>query len=85
MISSEKRDRCIIRMDRSAASSRQKSRSPTPSRLFWQTPFMPRVSAASSRSMSKVVPASAQQPSGETFIRAAHSEILSQSRSSIMA
>ena len=46
---------------------------------------MPRVSAASSRSMSKVVPASAQQPSGETFIRAAHSEILALSRSSIMA
>ena len=49
-ISSEKRDRCIISMDRSESSSSAKSRSETPSRLFRLMPLKPSCSATYSRS-----------------------------------
>ena len=52
MTSSEKRDRCIIRMDRADSSSMAKSRSETPSMLFIQTPLKPSFFASNTRSVS---------------------------------
>ena len=49
-ISSLKRDRCIIRMDRSLISSSAKSRSDTPSMEFMQIPLKPSWSATNCRS-----------------------------------
>ena len=48
--------------------STQKSRSETPSMLFSVTPSKPSALATISRSVGYVVPASAHEPRGETFI-----------------
>ena len=52
MISSAKRDRCIIRIASAESISRQKSRSDTPSMLFRQIPSKPRLAASMRRSVS---------------------------------
>ena len=83
--SSESRDRCIITMAISAASSTQKSRSDTPSIEFRHTFSMPSFSASDLRSVGYVVPASAQLPIGEILMRFRQSESRSMSRSSIIA
>ena len=70
---------------RAASSSTQKSRSLTPSRLFRATSAKPRAAASMRRSVSKVVPARAQQPMGLTLMRFRQSARRSRSRSSIMA
>ena len=51
MISSENRDRCTITMDKAAASSMQKSRSETPSRLLRIVSENPRSRVVTVRSM----------------------------------
>ena len=84
-ISSAKRERCIIKIDRSERSSNAKSRSDTPSSEFSQTPESPRVCASKKRSVLKVVPASAQEPMGEISVRLAQSPSRSISLSSIKA
>ena len=49
MISSERRDRCIIRMDNALRNSAQKSRSDTPSSEFMQIPSKPSCAASMAR------------------------------------
>ena len=51
MISSEKRDRCIITVENAAASSMQKSRSDTPSSEFSDGPAKPSAAAVIARSI----------------------------------
>ena len=50
IISSERRDRCIMQMEMALASSMQKSRSDTPSRLLAQGAAKPSFSAVNWRS-----------------------------------
>ena len=83
--SSEKRLRCIISTAQADRNSTQKSRSDTPSRLFSATWEKPSCRASYTRSMGNVVPASAQQPMGDTSIRLAASSRRPTSRWSIMA
>ena len=65
MSSSEKRERCIIKTEAALMNSRQKSRSETPSMLFIVMPSKPSSAASKRRSISYVVPASAQEPMGD--------------------
>ena len=83
--SSEKRDRCIISTAQAERNSTQKSRSDTPSMLLRATEEKPSCWASHTRSMGKVVPASAQHPMGETSMRPAVSSSRPTSRCSIMA
>ncbi len=57
-----------------------KSRSLTASMLFGQADAKPRSAASAARSMGKGQPASAPEPSGETFTRRARSLSRSASR-----
>ena len=50
MISSDRRDRCIMQVEMAAASSMQKSRSDTPSMLLGQGAAKPSFSAVKARS-----------------------------------
>ena len=81
--SSEKRDRCIISTLAVAVNSMAKSRSDTASREFWQTPSKPSSRATRSRSIGKLVPASAAAPSGRRLMRLRASAKRSASRESI--
>ena len=83
--SSAKRDRCTIARAAQAANSMAKSRSETASSEFSATPSKPSSRATRSRSMGKVVPASAAAPSGSTLTRLRQSASRARSRSSISA
>ena len=83
-ISSENLERCIMIIAISPRSSAQKSLSDTPSILFMHTPSKPSFSASNARFVMYVVPASAQEPIGETFSLLLESVSLSISRKSIM-
>ena len=65
IISSEKRERCVMISENAASSSTQKSLSETPSILLAVTPENPSAAAVICLSILYVVPAKAQQPSGE--------------------
>ena len=84
MSSSARRDRCVITSARAEQSSTQKSLSETASRLLWQMPSKPSCEAVNCLSMGWVVPARAQAPRGETFMRFAASERRPMSRENIM-
>ena len=81
--SSDMRDKCTMSSAQFETNSMQKSRSPTASRELWQRPSKPRRRALSSRSIGKLVPASAAEPSGRRLMRARASRKRSASRSSI--
>ena len=85
MISSENRLKCIIRMEMALISSTQKSRSDTPSMELRVMPSKPSFRASKRRSVGYVVPAKAQEPMGQTFIRFRQSPRRPRSRRSIMA
>ncbi len=69
IISSHIRLKCILQIEAAAIYSKMKSRSLTPSIEFRQTESNPNSSATCSRSSGNVVPASAPEPNGKTFIR----------------
>ena len=68
-ISSASRDRCIAAIDAAASVSSAKSRSDTASSEFAAGLSKPSAFAVASRSMGKLVPASAAAPSGHSFSR----------------
>ena len=68
MISSEKRERCVMSIDSALASSTQKSRSATASTELGSAPAKPSAFAVMPRSIVYVVPANAQAPSGQRFM-----------------
>ena len=81
--SSEIRERWFISSAAAAQNSIAKSRSATLSREFRVGASKPSISALASRSIGKVVPASAAAPKGETFNRFRQSARRPWSRSSI--
>ena len=85
IISSLKRERCTITSESAEASSMQKSLSETPSSELRLTLSKPRRSATIFLSSGYVVPASAPEPSGKTFMRFLTSARRSKSRRSICA
>ena len=81
--SSAKRDRCVAEIAAALRNSSAKSRSLTASIEFAIARSNPSAAAVISRSIGKLVPASAAAPSGLSFIRARASRNRPRSRSSI--
>ena len=81
--SSAMRERWMAQMAAPARISITKSRSETASSELRQGPSKPSAAAVASRSIGKVVPASAAEPSGHWFMRARASASRAASRSSI--
>ena len=81
--SSANRDRCTAQIAAAARNSSAKSRSLTASSEFAIGRSNPSAFAVISRSIGKLVPASAAAPSGLSFIRARASRNRPRSRSSI--
>ncbi len=81
--SSLRRERCADRIAQAARNSSAKSRLPTPSRLFAVGRAKPSADAVACRSTGQGVPASAEEPSGDSSMRSAASRKRPSSRSSI--
>ena len=83
--SSEKRERCIIKMEQSDKNSRAKSRSDTPSSELSMGFWKPSSSAVRKRSTGWVEVARAPEPRGDSSIRSMQSSKRVMSRRNILA
>ena len=83
IISSERREMCIISIEDALMNSMEKSRSLTESMLFSVTDAKPRSFAASFLSRSYGLPASAPAPNGIESVRSRQSSMRAVSRLSI--